>query len=106
MPVLWPLAVSLFSCQLPLPVMACALGVTGAISTGLPLFLLFAFNPFLCLLPPVMGGCDFNLLLQDPGVVLHPPMLYMGHMGFTVVFSFVMAALLSGRSDAAWACWP
>jgi len=102
---LWSLAVSLFSRQLPLPVVARVLGVMGAISTGLLLFLLFASNPFLRLLPPAMEGRDLNPLLQDPGMVSHPPMLYMGYVGFAVAFSFAMAALLSGRLDATWARW-
>ncbi|UGS90217.1 heme lyase CcmF/NrfE family subunit [Ralstonia wenshanensis] len=102
---LWSLAVSLFSRQLPLPVVARVLGVMGAISTGLLLFLLLVSNPFLRLLPPAMEGRDLNPLLQDPGMVSHPPMLYMGYVGFAVAFSFAMAALLSGRLDATWARW-
>lgn len=102
---LWSLAVSLFSRQLPLPVVARVLGVMGLISAGLLLFLLFTSNPFLRLLPPAMEGRDLNPLLQDAGMVSHPPMLYMGYVGFAVAFAFAMAALLSGRLDATWARW-
>jgi len=101
----WSLAVSLFSRQLPLPVVARVLGVMGMISVGLLLFLLFTSNPFLRLLPAAVEGRDLNPLLQDPGMVSHPPMLYMGYVGFAVAFSFAMAALLSGRLDATWARW-
>jgi len=102
---LWSLAVSVFSRRLPLPVVARVLGVMGAISSGLLLFLLFASNPFIRLLPPAMAGRDLNPLLQDPGMVFHPPMLYMGYVGFAVTFAFAVAALLEGRLDAAWARW-
>lgn len=102
---LWSLAVSLWSRQLPLPVVARVLGMMGAIGTGLLLFLLFTSNPFVRLLPPAMEGRDLNPLLQDPGMVFHPPMLYMGYVGFAVAFAFAMAALLSGRLDATWARW-
>ncbi len=102
---LWSLAVSIFSRRLPLPVVARVLGVMGAISSGLLLFLLFASNPFIRLLPPAMAGRDLNPLLQDPGMVFHPPMLYMGYVGFAVTFAFSVAALLEGRLDAAWARW-
>jgi len=102
---LWSLAVSVFSRRLPLPVVARVLGVMGTISSGFLLFLLFASNPFLRLLPPAMAGRDLNPLLQDPGMVFHPPMLYMGYVGFAVTFAFAVAALLEGRLDAAWARW-
>ncbi|CAG2136867.1 Cytochrome c-type biogenesis protein CcmF [Cupriavidus yeoncheonensis] len=102
---LWSLAVSVFSRRLPLPMVARVLGVMGAISAGLLLFLLFASNPFIRLLPPAMAGRDLNPLLQDPGMVFHPPMLYMGYVGFAVTFAFAVAALLEGRLDAAWARW-
>ncbi|MEJ8813134.1 heme lyase CcmF/NrfE family subunit [Variovorax ureilyticus] len=102
---LWSVAVSLFSRRLPPAMVARVLGVMGAISVGFLLFLLFASNPFLRLLPPAMEGRDLNPLLQDPGMVLHPPMLYMGYVGFSVSFAFAVAALVSGHFDAAWARW-
>lgn len=101
----WSAAVSLFSRRLPLDMVARVLGVMGAISAGFLLFLLFASNPFVRLLPPPMEGRDLNPLLQDPGMVLHPPLLYMGYVGFSVSFAFAVAALLSGTFDAAWARW-
>ncbi|SCK58514.1 cytochrome c-type biogenesis protein CcmF [Variovorax sp. HW608] len=102
---LWSVAVSLFSRRLPPAMVARVLGVMGTISVGFLLFLLFASNPFLRLLPPAMEGRDLNPLLQDPGMVLHPPMLYMGYVGFSVSFAFAVAALISGHFDAAWARW-
>src|SRR4029079_5038609 len=69
------------------------------------MFLLFTSNPFLRLVPAAAEGSDLNPLLQDPGLVIHPPMLYMGYVGFSVAFSFAIAALLSGRLDATWARW-
>jgi cytochrome c-type biogenesis protein CcmF len=102
---IWAVAVATFSRRLPLPFVARVLGVMGAISGGLLLFVLFASNPFLRLLPRAMEGRDLNPLLQDPGMVFHPPFLYMGYVGFAVAFSFAVAALLEGRLDAAWARW-
>ena len=81
------------------------LGVLGLVATGLLLFVLFTSNPFERLLPAAENGRDLNPLLQDPGLVFHPPMLYMGYVGFSVAFAFAIAALLSGRLDAAWARW-
>ncbi|MDT6964016.1 heme lyase CcmF/NrfE family subunit [Cupriavidus sp. SZY C1] len=101
----WSLAVALCSRRLPLAFVARVLGVMGAISTGLLLFLLFASNPFVRLLPRAMEGRDLNPLLQDPGMVFHPPFLYMGYVGFAVAFAFALAALLEGRLDAAWVRW-
>ena len=77
----------------------------GLISCGFILFTLFTSNPFERLLPAAPDGRDLNPLLQDPGMVIHPPMLYMGYVGFVVAFAFAIAALLSGRLDAAWARW-
>ncbi|SOZ62672.1 periplasmic heme lyase subunit with CcmH, transfers heme from CcmE to apocytochrome c, cytochrome c-type biogenesis [Cupriavidus taiwanensis] len=102
---LWSLAVSVWSRQLPLAAVARVLAVMGAISAGFLAFLLFASNPFVRLLPPAMEGRDLNPLLQDPGMVFHPPLLYMGYVGFSVTFAFAVAALLAGRVDAAWARW-
>ncbi|MFO1327752.1 MAG: heme lyase CcmF/NrfE family subunit [Rubrivivax sp.] len=101
----WTCAVSLLSRRLPLEMVARVLGVMGFISVGLLLFILFTSNPFDRLLPPAMDGRDLNPLLQDPGMVIHPPMLYMGYVGFAVAFAFAVSALLSGRFDAAWARW-
>ncbi|SDD50032.1 cytochrome c-type biogenesis protein CcmF [Cupriavidus sp. YR651] len=102
---LWTLAVARFSRALPVEMAARVIGVLGAISVGFLLFLLFASNPFIRLLPPAMEGRDLNPLLQDPGMVFHPPQLYMGYVGFAVVFAFAVAALLGGRLDASWARW-
>ncbi len=101
----WTLAVSLLSRALPLPMVARVLGVMGFVSVGFLLFVLLTSNPFDRLLPPALDGRDLNPLLQDPGMVLHPPMLYMGYVGFAVAFAFAVAALLAGRFDAAWARW-
>lgn len=103
---LWTCAVALFSRQLPLDMVARVLAVMGAIAVGFLLFLLFTSNPFNRLLPnPPLDGSDLNPLLQDPGMVIHPPMLYFGYVGFSVAFAFAVAALWSGRLDAAWARW-
>ncbi|HNW64950.1 MAG TPA: heme lyase CcmF/NrfE family subunit, partial [Piscinibacter sp.] len=102
---LWMLAVSLFSQRLPLDMVARVLGVMGFVSIGFLLFILLTSNPFQRLVPAALDGRDLNPLLQDPGMVIHPPMLYMGYVGFAVAFAFAIAALLSGRFDAAWARW-
>ena len=101
----WTLAVAVFSRRLPLPFVARVLAVMGGISVGFLLFLLFLSNPFERLMPPAMAGRDLNPLLQDPGMIVHPPMLYMGYVGFSVAFAFAIAALLSGELDALWARW-
>ncbi|CAN5754512.1 heme lyase CcmF/NrfE family subunit [soil metagenome] len=101
----WTLAVSVFSRQLDDRTVARVLGVMGLISCGFLLFTLLTSNPFERLLPAAPDGEDLNPLLQDPGMVIHPPMLYMGYVGFVVAFAFSVAALLSGRLDAAWARW-
>ena len=101
----WTLAVSLLSRRLPLPMVARVLGVMGFVSVGFLLFVLLTSNPFERLTPPALDGRDLNPLLQDPGMVFHPPMLYMGYVGFAVAFAFAVAALLAGRFDAAWARW-
>ena len=101
----WSLAVALCSRQLPLPFVGRVLAVMGWISVGFLLFLLFLSNPFERLMPPAMAGRDLNPLLQDPGMIVHPPMLYMGYVGFSVAFAFAIAALLSGELDAMWARW-
>jgi cytochrome c-type biogenesis protein CcmF len=103
--VLWALAVALLSRQLPEAMVARVLGVLGLVSAGFLLFILFTSNPFERLLPGAEEGRDLNPLLQDPGLIFHPPMLYMGYVGFSVAFAFAIAALLSGQLDAAWARW-
>jgi cytochrome c-type biogenesis protein CcmF len=103
--VVWTLAVALFSRQLPDHMVARVLGVLGLVSAGFLLFILFTSNPFERLLPGAEEGRDLNPLLQDPGLIIHPPMLYMGYVGFSVAYAFAVAALLSGQLDAAWARW-
>lgn len=101
----WTLAVALFSRQLPEAYVARVLAVMAWLSVGFLLFLLFLSNPFTRLMPPALEGRDLNPLLQDPGMVMHPPILYMGYVGFSVAFAFAIAALLSGELNAAWARW-
>jgi cytochrome c-type biogenesis protein CcmF len=102
---LWSCAVARFSKHLPEVILSRTLGVMGFISAGTLLFTLATSNPFLRLLPAAMNGRDLNPLLQDPGMIIHPPMLYMGYVGTSVVFSLAIAALLSGKLDTAWARW-
>jgi cytochrome c-type biogenesis protein CcmF len=101
----WSLAVAVFSRSLPSDMVARVLGVLGLVSSGFIAFILFTSNPFERVFPAPPEGHDLNPLLQDPGLVIHPPMLYMGYVGMSVAFSFAIAALLSGRLDAAWARW-
>ncbi|MGR9116311.1 MAG: heme lyase CcmF/NrfE family subunit [Gammaproteobacteria bacterium] len=102
----WTLAVSIFSRALPLDMLARVLSVMGMVAFGFILFMLLTSSPFDRYLPRFPGdGADLNPLLQDVGLILHPPMLYMGYVGFSVAFAFAIAALLSGRLDAAWARW-
>ncbi|MFV5212376.1 heme lyase CcmF/NrfE family subunit [Azonexus caeni] len=101
----WLLAVRFFSRQLPEVMLARVLGTLGLVSFGFLLFILITSNPFERLLPGVAEGRDLNPLLQDPGMVIHPPLLYMGYVGFSVAYAFAIAALLSGKLDAAWARW-
>ncbi len=101
----WTLAVALFSRQLPEVMVARVIAVMGLVSTGFGLFTLFTSNPFERLLPAAADGRDLNPLLQDPGMVFHPPLLYMGYVGFSVAFAFAIAALISGRLDSTWARW-
>jgi cytochrome c-type biogenesis protein CcmF len=102
---LWSVSVAAFSQSLPLTMSARVLGVLGLISSGFLVFILTTSNPFDRLLPAAVEGRDLNPLLQDIGLIIHPPMLYMGYVGFSVAFAFAIAALLSGRLDAAWARW-
>src|SRR5215207_5978825 len=102
---LWTVAVTLFSRHLPEAMVARVLSVMGIVSVGFLLFMLLTSNPFDRLFPAAADGRDLNPLLQDPGMVIHPPMLYMGYVGFSVAFAFAIAALLGGRLDATWARW-
>ncbi len=101
----WTGAVTVFSRSIPDEMVARVLGVMGLASVGFLLFMLLTSNPFDRLLPAASEGRDLNPLLQDPGLAIHPPMLYMGYVGFSVAFAFAIAAMLSGRLDAAWARW-
>ncbi|MFI8580415.1 heme lyase CcmF/NrfE family subunit [Ectopseudomonas khazarica] len=102
----WTFAVSIFSRHLPEEMLARVLAVMGMISVGFLLFLIITSNPFERLLPNApIDGRDLNPLLQDFGLIVHPPMLYMGYVGFSVAFAFAIAALLGGKLDAAWARW-
>lgn len=102
---LWTVAVAMFSKHLPQEMVARVVGVMGLISVGFLLFMLFTSNPFDRLFPAAMDGRDLNPLLQDPGLVIHPPMLYMGYVGFSVAFAFALSALLGGKLDSTWARW-
>ena len=103
---LWTTAVSLLSKTLPLTMQARVLAVMGMIGVGFISFTLLTSNPFWRLLPDAaLQGADLNPLLQDFGLIVHPPMLYMGYVGFSVAFSFAIAALLDGHYDAAWVRW-
>ena len=102
---LWTVAVALFSRHLPLPVAARILAVMGLVAVGFLLFMLLTSNPFDRLFPAALQGRDLNPLLQDPGMVIHPPMLYMGYVGFSVAFAFAIAALIGGNLDVQWARW-
>ena len=101
----WTILVAQLSKALDEFMVARVIGVLGLVSSGLLLFVLTASNPFERLLPAAQDGRSLNPLLQDPGLVFHPPMLYMGYVGFSVAFAFAIASLLSGRLDAAWARW-
>ncbi len=101
----WTLAVSIWSRQLPDETVARVLAVLGIISVGFLVFILFTSNPFERLFPAALEGRDLNPLLQDFGLIIHPPMLYMGYVGFSVVFAFAISALISGRLDVTWVRW-
>jgi cytochrome c-type biogenesis protein CcmF len=101
----WMAAVARFSRALPLPVVARILSVMGWVAVGFLLFTLATSNPFERLIPAAADGRDLNPLLQDPGMVIHPPMLYMGYVGFSVAFAFAVAALIGGDLDSQWARW-
>ncbi|MCE0759577.1 heme lyase CcmF/NrfE family subunit [Marinobacter sp. G11] len=102
----WTLAVAIFSRRLPSTMVSQVLAVMGMVCVGFFLFIIVTSNPFDRLLPNVPAdGQDLNPLLQDIGLIMHPPMLYMGYVGFSVAFAFAIAALINGRLDAAWARW-
>jgi len=101
----WTIAVAVYSRNLPEILMARVLAVMGMISTGFLAFMLFTSNPFERIFPTPLDGRELNPLLQDPGLAIHPPMLYMGYVGFSVAFAFAVAALLGGKLDATWARW-
>ncbi len=101
----WTVAVARYSKNLPDAFIARVIGVLGLLSCGFLLFALLTSNPFdrLAMAPP--DGADLNPLLQDPGMAIHPPMLYVGYVGFSVAFAFAIAAMLSGNLDLKWAKW-
>ena len=100
---LWGGAVARGTQRLPVAMAARVIGVLGLVMAGFLAFTLFASNPFVRLLPAAAEGRELNPLLQDPGLILHPPMLYMGYAGFSVAYAFALAALLAGRLDMVWA---
>ncbi|MDH3948886.1 MAG: heme lyase CcmF/NrfE family subunit [Gammaproteobacteria bacterium] len=102
---IWTACVSVFSRSIPPVMLARVLGVLGFVSVGFMLFILITSNPFERLVPAAVEGRDLNPLLQDFGLIIHPPMLYMGYVGFAVPFAFAIAAMLGGKLDAAWARW-
>jgi cytochrome c-type biogenesis protein CcmF len=102
---LWTAAVALFSRRLPDPFRARVLAVLGLVSAGFLLFVIYTSNPFGRILPAAVEGLDLNPLLQDPGLIIHPPMLYMGYVGFSVSFAFAIAALLGQQVNREWVRW-
>jgi len=102
---IWTVAVARFSHNMPEDFAARVIGVMGLISIGFLLFMILTSNPFERLVPVAAEGRDLNPLLQDPGLAMHPPMLYMGYVGFSVAFALAVAAMLGGKLDAAWARW-
>lgn len=109
---LWVLVLALFGAlvaafggNLPDRLKANVLAVQGSIGVAFLLFILLTSNPFLRIMPPPAEGADLNPVLQDPGLAIHPPLLYLGYVGLSIAFAFAMAALLEGRIDAAWARW-
>jgi cytochrome c-type biogenesis protein CcmF len=101
----WTAALAALSGNLPQTMRARVLAVLGAVSIGFYLFALLTSNPFERVVPAPINGRDLNPLLQDPGMVFHPPLLYMGYVGFSVAFAFAIAGLIEGRFDSAWARW-
>jgi len=101
----WTVAVAKFSKGLPQAFSSRVIGVLGLLSVGFLLFALLTSNPFDRLVPPPADGGDLNPLLQDPGLAIHPPLLYIGYVGFSVAFAFAIAAMISGDLDQRWAKW-
>jgi cytochrome c-type biogenesis protein CcmF len=101
----WTIAVVLLGRKLPADLHARVIGIMGLLSFFFLAYILFTSNPFMRLHPPPANGSDLNPLLQDPGMIIHPPLLYMGYVGFSVAFAFAIAALISGKLDEAWARW-
>lgn len=101
----WTMAVTMFAKGLPTSFRIRLIAVMGLVSVGFLAFIIFTSNPFERLIPAALDGRDLNPLLQDPGMVFHPPVLYMGYVGFSVAFAFAIAALLDGRLDITWARW-
>ena len=101
----WTMAVARFSSDLPMKLLARVIGVLGLLSVGFLLFALLTSNPFERLVPAAIDGADLNPLLQDPGLAIHPPLLYVGYVGFSVAFAFAIAAMISGELDRQWARW-
>ena len=103
--VIFSAAIAVFGANLPKALKARVLAVQGMIATAFIAFLVFTSNPFARLVNPPLDGNGMNPLLQDPGLAIHPPCLYVGYVGFSVAFSFAVAALIEGKVDAAWARW-
>ncbi len=101
----WTLAVTLFAKELPIRFRSTLIAIMGLVTFGFLLFILFTSNPFERIFPAPLDGRDLNPLLQDPGMVFHPPILYMGYVGFSVAFAFAIAALINGSLDVTWARW-
>jgi cytochrome c-type biogenesis protein CcmF len=101
----WGALLGVYTKRIPLQTAAKVLGVMGVVSVGFLWFTLATSNPFDRLIPAPLDGRDLNPLLQDPGLVIHPPMLYMGYVGFAVAFSFAIAAMIEGKLDSQWARW-
>lgn len=101
----WTIAVARYSSDLPEKLIARVIGVLGLLSVGFLLFALLTSNPFERLVPAAIDGADLNPLLQDPGLAIHPPLLYVGYVGFSVAFAFAIAAMIGGELDRQWAKW-
>jgi cytochrome c-type biogenesis protein CcmF len=101
----WTMAVARFSSEVPDVLKARVIGILGLLSVGFLLFILLTSNPFERLIPAALDGADLNPLLQDPGLAIHPPLLYIGYVGFSVAFAFAIAAMISGDLDQNWARW-
>jgi len=101
----WTMAVARFNAGIPKVLIARVIGILGLLSVGFLLFALLTSNPFERLIPAALDGADLNPLLQDPGLAIHPPLLYIGYVGFSVAFAFAIAAMISGDLDQNWAKW-